>query len=62
MFDNQPLSSPTLVLVAGLGATALGTALVYTGAEVNGAELSRAVAVAVLSVCGATSMAACGKY
>lgn len=57
MSEKRLMTSPALVLLAGLAAAATGAALVYSGAEFSGSELSRSVAVGALSACGATSMA-----
>ena len=51
-----------MVLLAGLGAMAAGTTLVYMGAAVSGAELSRSVSIGAITACGATSMAAWQRY
>lgn len=57
MSEKRLMTSPALVLLAGLAAAATGAALVYSGAEFSGSELSRSVAVGALSACGASSMA-----
>ncbi len=56
MLDNRLLKSPALVLLAGLVATVVATILVFSGLETSSDDLTHAVAVGLLSSCGAASM------
>jgi diguanylate cyclase (GGDEF)-like protein len=58
MLDNRILRSPALVLAAGLAAAAVAGILAFSGMETSPDELSRAAAVALISSCGAATMAA----
>jgi diguanylate cyclase (GGDEF)-like protein len=57
MLDNRVLRSPVLVLLAGLLATAVAEALIYSGLGTTPDELTRAAAIGLVSSCGAASMA-----
>jgi diguanylate cyclase (GGDEF)-like protein len=62
MPNQRFLNSPVLVLLAGLLATCLGTAMVYAGAEFTRSELNRTISVGLFAACGATAVAAWQRF